>query len=53
VKYLFRIEHILPLALSLLVWGNLSAAEHPNIVLIFLDDAAYSQKIVKVIICLE
>ncbi len=33
---------ILPLALSLLVGGNLSAAERPNIVLIFLDDAAYS-----------
>lgn len=35
-------KRILPLALSLLVGGNLSAAERPNIVLIFLDDAAYS-----------
>ena len=42
MKYLFRIKYFLPLILSLLVCGNLSAAERPNIVLILFDDAAYS-----------
>ena len=42
MKYLFRIKYFLPLILSLFVCGNLSAAERPNIVLILLDDAAYS-----------
>lgn len=35
-------KRILSLTLSFLIWENLSAAERPNIVMIFLDDAAYS-----------